>query len=140
MAQATLGAGSKLEISDMQATPAFTQIKGVIGIGETGEEGGFVDATAMEETTKEFIADIAEGPDKTVQVILNQADPGQQMLRDAARARQTVDFKLTLSDGTVGEFKIVLAGWKVAEPEGSGTLKAIATGKQSGATTWTDPA
>lgn len=136
MPTAAIGAGTTIQMSDMQATPVFTDIPGITSIGATGGSASQVEVTPLASTTKEYIAGLFDGPDKELSGYWYAGDLDQQALRTAAEAGQLTDFKINFSDGTVADVTIALLGFELQEPEAEGAIMFVVRGKQSGPVTW----
>ena len=114
---ATLGAGTKLQMSDMEETPTFTNIPGAKSSGTIGEETPTVEVTPMEALSKRYIAGIQDGDEKEITCIYEKDDQEQKKFRDAAKARETRNFKVVYSNGATADINLVLLGFKMNEPE-----------------------
>lgn len=133
MAQATLGAGTKLSIS-IDGGTTYTQIMKVDGLGATGQTSSEVEVTPLEATSKEYISGMSDGESKTITVFRDKDDAGQNALK---AAKDTVaKFKVEFANGEVGTFDMVVLGWSMGEPSGDAALTATATGRMTGDIVW----
>ena len=129
-----LGAGCFLSWSPDGTT--YQELENALTIGDTGSEGAFVESTPIKKTTRTYIPDMQTPPQ--TQATFNH-QPGVTAYKafiDAAKARQTVKLKKTYTTGDEAVIDAVLNGYKVNEPEGSGTVKSTVSWQQSGDEVW----
>lgn len=136
---AKLGAGSVLSYEDPDGSSGvFIPLPNALEIGEVGEQGEFVETTPISQLVREYIAGLETPPDKTI--VFNDI-PGLEAYEDfmdLVRARETLNMRVSYSNGRIADFVIVFAGSLMQQPEGGSQLKMSCFGKQSGATVWSE--
>ena len=68
-------------------------------LGATGQTGSFVDCTTLIDTSKQFISDLPEGPEKSLGFIDDPANQDFADFLNAAENRETVQFYVELPNG-----------------------------------------
>ena len=97
---AQLARGTKIGISDMEATPTFTQIKEVKGITPAGAAVSTIDVTDLDSEAMEFLAGLPNNGTLSIQINILETDPGQTAALAAFLASENVDFKIETSAKT----------------------------------------
>ena len=97
---AQLARGTKISISDMAATPVFTQIKEVKGISPAGASVSKIDVTDLDSDAMEYVAGLPDNGTLTFQINVLESDPGQAAALAAFLASENVDFKIETSAKT----------------------------------------
>lgn len=145
--QARLAIGTTIEIEDSPGAGTYTNIAEPLDIGAQGETGTFVDVTNLDspDETREYIPGLLDPPDKTLIFRDIPSDAGQVLLKAAAAARSTVQFRITLPPTTPASAteiitNIALAGSIVESPTPDGALNISIAGKQTGKAVFGIPA
>lgn len=138
---ATLGAGSTLFYEPPNAPGTWVELENALNLGQTGEQGEFVETTPISKKVREYIRGMKTPPDK--QITFNDI-PGDSafenylgFIRDednVANIKHRIDY----ANGRRAEFVIVPNGHMMDEAEGNAQLKMLVFGKQSGSTTWSE--
>lgn len=131
---ATIGAGTVLAYEGTEGQ--FVELLNATAIGATGEQGEFVETTPIASLTKQFISGMKTPPDKEITMNDVPADSEDQAFLLKAKNNETVNMKVTYSNGRVGTFVLALSGYVVNEPEGGSAVTITVYGKQSGDTEW----
>lgn len=132
------GAGSIFKVGDGgDPTETFAEVPQCVGMGKSGAQGEFVQATPISKTTHEYISGMETPPDKQLVFHDVPGDAAQAAFLLQAYNRETVNCEIAYSNGRISAFTLVLAGYEVDEPEGSGPIKVTVYAKQSGAATHT---
>lgn len=140
---AMLPAGTVIKWGNIgDAVAALKPLINCKAIGATGQTGSFVDCTTLIATSKQFISDLPEGPDKSLGFV---DDPTNENFTDfltAAAARKTVQFYTELPNGRTATMILALGGWQVNEiaAPSSEVIQITVSGKQNGLTWGAIPA
>lgn len=102
-------------------------------LGATGLTGSFVDCTTLIDTSKQFISDLPEGPEKSLGFV---DDPDNEDFADflnAAETRQTVQFYIELPNRRTATMLLALSGWQMNEitAPASEVIQITVQGKQN---------
>jgi hypothetical protein len=102
-------------------------------IGATGQTSTFVDCTTLIDTQKQFIADVPEGPDKSLGFVDDPTNTDYMDFLTAAAAHQTVQLYTQLPNGRIATMVLALGGWEVAEitAPSSDVIQITVSGKQN---------
>lgn len=134
---AKIGAGTTLYFQDPDSDDLEDlELENAIDIGDTGEEGSFVDASRLKDTTKRFAAGMTTPPQKGVTLHDVPGDINQDKFLAAAKAKKTLAMKVVFSNGRTGLFTLITAGYKVNKPDAEGLITVTVAGQQSGETEW----
>lgn len=135
---AKLAAGTLFEVEDTPGAGTYTEAVEPIGIGATGSNGEFVDVTPISATVREYIGGMRTPPARELQFNWDPSDAGQDILRAAADAGNTVKCRVTFPTATpeVATFDMALSGWVVDPPEADQPLRMTVSGQQAGIATW----
>lgn len=133
---ATIGAGTVVSYEDPNNAATYIDLCGVLSIGATGEKGEFVQIDPLCELTPEFISGRQTPEDKEITFKDVPGDSEQEAFIDLAKARETVNMRVTFSNGRVADFVVVLNGVQIPDVSVDEALTIVVSGKQSGATTW----
>lgn len=136
---AKIGAGTVLAY-ETDTPGSYVDLENATAIGATGEQGEFVEVTPIASTTKKFISGMKTPPDKEITMNDVPADSEDQDFLLKAKSNETVNMKVTFSNGRVGMFALALSGYVVNEPEGGSAVTITVYGKQSGDTEWSTAA
>lgn len=138
---AQIGAGSTMFYEPPNAPGTWVELPNALNLGQTGEQGEFVEVTPISKKVREYIRGMKTPPDK--QITFNDV-PGiadYQTYLNFVRDEDSVDnikHRIDYSNGRRAEFVMVPNGMMVDEAEGNTQLKMLVFGKQSGATTWSE--
>lgn len=97
------------------AVTAMKDLTNCKAIGATGQTGGFIDCTTLRDTSKQFISDLPEGPEKSLVFIDNPEDADFAAFLTAAQKRETVQFYIELPNGRTATMILALSGWETNE-------------------------
>lgn len=129
---AMLPAGTVVKYGAMGDAPAaFKPLITTTAIGATGQTGSFIEANRLIDTSKKFIRDLPEGPDKEFGFQDDPSDPDFQAFLDAAANGDTVQLQVTFPNGRIALMVVVLNGWQFAEPNLSEVMQITVSGKQN---------
>jgi len=138
---AKLGAGSKLYFENPSAPGVFILLDNALNLGQTGEQGEFVETTPISKTVREYIRGLKTPPTK--QLTFNDI-PGDanyalylSKVDDEANVA-SIKHRIDYSNGRRAEFSIVASGRVVDEADGNTQVKMLVFGQQTGATTWSE--
>lgn len=132
---ATLPAGTRVLFGQVDAeTTALKLLKDADAVGSTGESSSFIDSTRLIDTSKKFISDIAEGPDKEYVFLDDPEDADLQALLASAEAKQTVKIRIEFPNKRWADMIIVLSGWEMRELDKGAPMKLLVKGKQNSIT------
>jgi hypothetical protein len=138
---ATIGAGSALFYEPPNAPGTRVALENALNLGQTGEQGEFVETTPISKKVREYIRGMKTPPDK--QITFNDV-PGDSayetylnFIRDEDNVASIKHF-IDYANGRRAEFMMVPNGMMVDEAEGNTQLKMMVFGKQSGATIWSE--
>jgi hypothetical protein len=132
---ATLPAGTRVLFGPVAAeTAALKLLKDADAVGATGESASFIDSTRLIDTSKKFISDIAEGPDKEFVFLDDPSDADLQALLTSAAAKETVKIRIEFPNGRWADMIIVLSGWEMRELDKGSPMKLLVKGKQNSIT------
>jgi hypothetical protein len=96
--------GTTLEIEDTEVSPTFHAVGGIKTISFAEGEPTENDETVLTSTAKEYSLSLPDSGQVTGTLQYNRSDAGQAEMHAAKIASEARNFKLTLSDGAVGEF------------------------------------
>jgi hypothetical protein len=138
---AKLGAGSKLYFENPSAPGVWILLDNALNLGQTGEQGEFVEITAISKTVREYVRGLKTPPNK--QLTFNDI-PGDtnfalylSKVDDEANVA-SIKHRIDYSNGRRAEFSIVTSGRVVDEADGSSQLKMLVFGQQTGSTVWSE--
>ena len=134
---ALIAAGTILSFEDPETEGEYLELTEATSIGAIGVQGDFVETTPLSATTRTYIPGLKTPPDKEIVGNDVPGDANQETFLDLASDNTTVNMKVELSNGRVGDFVMALSGWQINEPQGAETLQWTVYGKQSGDVTWT---
>lgn len=134
---AMLPAGTVVKFGDVGA--ASTALKPLINckaLGATGQTGSFVDCTTLIDTSKQFISDLPEGPEKSLGFIDDPTNTDFAAFLNAAENRETVQFYMELPNGRTATMILALSGWQMNEitAPASEVIQITVNGKQNNLT------
>ena len=89
------------------AMKALTTCK---AIGATGQTGGYIDCTTLLDTSKQFISDLPEGPEKSLVFIDNSEDTDFAAFLNKAQSRDTVQLYIKLPNKRTVTMILALSG------------------------------
>lgn len=133
---ATIGAGTVVSYEDPASPGTYIDLCGVLSIGTTGEKGEFVQIDPLCELTPEFIAGRQTPEDKEITFKDVPGDTDQETFIQRAFDRETVNMRVSFTNGRIADFVVVLNGAQMAEVNVDEALTIVVSGKQSGGTTW----
>lgn len=129
---ATLPAGTRVLFGPVDAeTTALKLLKDADAIGATGESSAFIDSTRLIDTSKKYIADIAEGPEKEFVFLDDPSDEDLQALLVSAEAKQTVKIRIEFPNARWANMLVALSGWELRELDKGAPMKLLVKGKQN---------
>lgn len=97
------------------AVTAMKALTNCRAIGATGQTGGYIECTTLLDTSKQFISDLPEGPEKSLVFIDNPEDADFAAFLAAAQKRETVQFYIELPNGRTATMILALSGWETNE-------------------------
>ncbi|MFP2467661.1 phage tail protein [Pseudescherichia vulneris] len=102
-------------------------------LGATGATGSFVDCTTLIDTQKQFLSDMAEGPEKSLGFIDDPSNPSFMDFLNSAEQRETVQFYIELPNGRTATMIMALSGWQINEitAPASEVIQVVVNGKQN---------
>lgn len=115
------------------AVTAMKALTNCRAIGATGQTGGYIDCTTLLDTSKQFISDLPEGPEKSLVFIDNPEDADFAAFLTAAQKRETVQFYIELPNGRTATMILALSGWETNEisAPSSEVIQITVKGKQN---------
>lgn len=105
-------------------------------LGATGATGSFVDCTTLIDTQKQFLSDMAEGPEKSLGFVDDPSNNSFTAFLNAAEQRETVQFYIELPNGRTATMIMALSGWQLNEitAPASEVIQVTVNGKQNNIT------
>lgn len=105
-------------------------------LGATGATGSFVDCTTLIDTQKQFLSDMAEGPEKSLGFVDDPSNTSFTDFLNAAEQRETVQFYIELPNGRNATMIMALSGWQLNEitAPASEVIQVTVNGKQNNIT------
>lgn len=138
---AKLGAGSKLYFENPSAPGTWLLLDNALNLGQTGEQGEFVEVTSISKTVREYIRGLKTPPTKQLTFNDIPADANYALylskVDDEANVA-SIKHRIDYSNGRRAEFSIVASGRVVDEADGNTQIKMLVFGQQTGATTWSE--
>lgn len=131
-----LGAGTKFLMGNDGDPEDFVAIPKVKEIGDAGSESTPVDTTCLDDESKQYMAGMSEGPDHEIKGLYEKLDTQQKAFRDAAKNRETKNFKIQYKDGSSCIIRLLLLGYKSDKPENENPNTFTVKAKQIGDPTW----
>jgi hypothetical protein len=135
---AKLGAGSTLSFENPSAPGVFLPLANALTVGQTGEQGEFVEVTPLSAKVRQYIRGLKTPPTK--QLVFNDHDsPNYEVFLSVVDDEDNVDFinfRIDYENGRRASFAMVANGRMMDEADGSTQLKMMVFGQQTGATTW----
>lgn len=113
------------------ATDALKLLKDADAVGATGKKSSFVECTRLIDTSKKFMADMSEGPDKEFVFLDDPTDTDLVAFLAAADNDETVKVRIEFPNGRWADMTIALAGWEMQELEKGSPMKVVVSGKQN---------
>lgn len=135
--EATLAAGTICEFSTDLQTPSWTEVEGILSVGAVGKMSEAKDKTTLKDTEKKYGASISDSPDKTVKGQHWALDTNQQAFLAAARAKQTILFRVTYptpvggTTGYIAEMEFALLGYELDDVTGEDWMMFTVNAKQN---------
>jgi len=93
----------------------FTEVEGVVNIGEFGDNSEDVTATRLKDGRTEHFNGAKDGGEIQVQAISNASDPGQIIVKAGSGTNTTHSFKIVDPNGNATYFFGRLANWTQSE-------------------------
>jgi hypothetical protein len=138
---ATLGAGSTLYYEPPNAPGTRVALDNALNLGQTGEQGEFIETTPISKKVREYIRGMKTPPDKQISFNDVPGDAAYEaylgFIRDEDNVT-SIKHWIDYANGRRAEFVIVPNGHMMDEAEGNAQLKMLVFGKQSGKTTWSE--
>ena len=135
---AKLGAGSTLSFENPSAPGVFLPLANALTVGQTGEQGEFVEVTPLSAKVRQYIRGLKTPPTK--QLVFNDHDsPNYEVFLSVVDDEDNVDFinfRIDYENGRRASFAMVANGRMMDEADGSTQLKMMVFGQQTCATTW----
>lgn len=105
-------------------------------IGATGLTGSFIDCTTLLDTNKQYIADLPEGPEKTLGFIDDPENEDFTEFLNLAQNRETVQLYIELPNKRTATMILALSGWEMNEisAPASEVIQITVKGKQNNLT------
>ncbi|QIU89322.1 phage tail protein [Yokenella regensburgei] len=115
------------------AVADFLPLVNCKALGATGATGSFVDCTTLIDTQKQFLSDLAEGPEKSLGFIDDPSNLSFTDFLNAAEQRKTVQFYVELPNGRTATMIMALSGWQMNEitAPASDVIQITVNGKQN---------
>lgn len=138
---AKLGAGSKLYFENPSAPGVWILLDNALTLGQTGEQGEFVEVTPISKTVREYIRGLKTPPNKQLSFndIPANADYALYLSKvDDEVNVPSIKHRIDYSNGRRAEFTLVQSGRVLDEADGNTQLKMQVFGQQSGATVWSE--
>jgi len=103
-------------------------------LGATGQTGSFVDCTTLIDTSKQFISDLPEGPEKSLGFVDDPTNEDFTAFLNAAERREAVQFYIELPNKRTANMVLSLSGWQMNEitAPASEVIQITVNGKQNG--------
>lgn len=116
-----------------EAVADFQPLVNCKALGATGATGSFVDCTTLIDTQKQFLADLAEGPEKSLGFVDDPSNSSFMDFLNAAEQRKTVQFYVQLPNGRTATMIMALSGWQMNEitAPASEVIQITVNGKQN---------
>jgi hypothetical protein len=137
---AKLGAGSKLYFENPAAPGTFILLDNALTLGQSGEQGEFVETTPISKTVREYIKGLKTPPSKQLSFNDVPADTNYALYLSKVddESVASVKHRIDYSNGRRAEFTVVMSGRVLDEADGNTQLKMQVFGQQSGATVWSE--
>ncbi|QBY44279.1 phage tail protein [Arsenophonus nasoniae] len=139
---ATLPAGAVVKFGKVgDAVTAMKLLDTCRAIGATGLTGSFIDCTTLIDRNKQFIADLPEGPEKSLGFIDDPENENFTAFLNAAQNRETVQLYIELPNKRTATMILALSGWEMNEisAPASEVIQITVKGKQNNLTWGTVP-
>ncbi|SPP31509.1 hypothetical protein ARAF_0638 [Arsenophonus endosymbiont of Aleurodicus floccissimus] len=109
--------------------------------GATGLSGSFIDWTTLIDKNKQFIADLPEGPEKSIGFIDDLENENFTAFLNAAQKRETVQLYVELPNKRIATMVLSLSGWEMNDinAPASEVIQITVKGKQNNLTWGTVP-
>ncbi|EQA1621369.1 phage tail protein [Enterobacter asburiae] len=119
-----------------EAVADFLPLVNCKALGATGATGSFVDCTTLIDTQKQFLSDMAEGPEKSLGFVDDPSNTSFTAFLNAAEQRETVQFYIELPNGRTATMIMALSGWQLNEitAPASEVIQVTVNGKQNNIT------
>ncbi|HDR2873786.1 TPA: phage tail protein [Enterobacter roggenkampii] len=119
-----------------EAVADFLPLVNCKALGATGATGSFVDCTTLIDTQKQFLSDMAEGPEKSLGFVDDPSNTSFTSFLNAAEQRETVQFYIELPNGRTATMIMALSGWQLNEitAPASEVIQVTVNGKQNNIT------
>ena len=119
-----------------EAVADFLPLVNCKALGATGATGSFVDCTTLIDTQKQFLSDMAEGPEKSLGFVDDPSNTSFTDFLNAAEQRETVQFYIELPNGRTATMILALSGWQLNEitAPASEVIQVTVNGKQNNIT------
>lgn len=135
-----IGAGSSLFYESTVTPGTYIALPEALSVGETGEEGDFIQSTAMAETTHEFVQGLKTPPQKTIVMRHKPGDAAYRTFWDHWEATDRINMRIIFRTGDQADFVMIPNGTKMSDPNATEVLKLSFFGQQSGDTVWSESA
>lgn len=119
-----------------EAVADFLPLVNCKALGATGATGSFVDCTTLIDTQKQFLSDMAEGPEKSLGFVDDPSNTSFTDFLNSAEQRETVQFYIELPNGRTATMIMALSGWQLNEitAPASEVIQVTVNGKQNNIT------
>lgn len=135
---AKLGAGTTLYFENPSAPGVFLPLNNGLSVGQTGEQGEFVETTPLSKKIREYIRGLKTPPTK--QLVFNDHDsPNYEVFLSVVDDEDNVpfiNFRIDYENGRRASFAMVANGRMMDEADGNTQLKMMVFGQQTGGVTW----
>lgn len=138
---AQIGAGSTLYYEPPNAPGTWVALPNALNLGQTGEQGEFVEVTPISAKVREYIRGLKTPPDKQITFNDTPGIAAYEAYLGFIRDEENIDsikHRIDYTTGRRAEFVIVPNGMMVDEAEGNTQVKMMVFGKQTGATLWSE--
>lgn len=136
MTSAVLGAQTTFGISSAGSPASYTTVAEVLSIGPVGATAPEVDVTNLDSTAMEYIGGLPDGQSVDVQMNWLAGNTQQTALRAAVGTTIGVKIGWPGSPTTTATFSFVVLGFNMGETTPTAQQTASATGRISGAISW----
>ncbi|PSW53019.1 phage tail protein [Photobacterium leiognathi] len=129
---AKLPAGTRMLWGALDAETANLKLlKDADAVGVTGKSASFIECGRLIDTSKKYMADLPEGPDKEFVFLDDPSDADLLAFLAAAEAGETVKVRIEFPNKRWADMVIVLGGWSMQELDKGAPMKLVVNGKQN---------
>ncbi|PAV02529.1 phage tail protein [Arsenophonus sp. ENCA] len=139
---ATLPAGTVVKFGKpTDSVETMKPLANCKALGATGLSGSFIDCTTLIDKNKQFIADLPEGPEKSLGFVDDPKNENFTAFLNAAQNRETVQLYVELPNKRTATMVLSLSGWEMNDinAPASEVIQITVKGKQNNLTWGTVP-